>query len=572
MGLKLDGIATNQQLDSSGEILNVAGHDITDFLEGRGVLNWEHEKGAEDIIGAVIYAKKIMSEKDCENERQKLYWDISGGPYVYIISELYEDEQHPGAVCCSAMVRYYAKRNEKMFIGFSIEGQTLERDGNKLERSVGRRVAFTLRPCNKSALLGVFEDPKLQAQVKKYEEYVPTHREFQIDSPILEDTHDNSPEKALYELRKSITDLNKTLTAGMGNVAPSQLTGGAALVVEDLGLKNRVKAAVRDWNRVRPLKETIKAALPEVSDSYIDHFVNLAEEISLKKGMKPLTRISAFHSPNPQANDDQRRLLEGIYWDQSKAHDPQHNGYSNPVFKLQNDAGENVIVKGPTKARSIFGDTHGAHNATAYYHVANEVFGLGNHVPVTNYFNHPDQGVKLETKPLGRHNPKPDSNAPWQAMKFLDGANTALNGNWEPAANRAQRKDGTMHKLAILDLVTGHGDRHFGNVMVGKDGTIFHIDNDSAFSHDNMSAPAYFMDWEGPQEEWKGIGDDQIHVKAKQWLDQIDPRKLVSVMLKQGMDRPRIENSVRALNKIKALTDQGKNLGFIYNELTKDWD
>jgi len=79
MGLKIDGISTNGALDSSGEILNIDGIDISDLVEGKGVLNWEHEKSSEDTIGAIVYARKIKSKKDCEKKNApklfRIHWD-----------------------------------------------------------------------------------------------------------------------------------------------------------------------------------------------------------------------------------------------------------------------------------------------------------------------------------------------------------------------------------------------------------------------------------------------------------------------------------------------------------------
>ena len=118
--------------------------------------------------------------------------------------------------------------------------------------------------------------------------------------------------------------------------------------------------------------------------------------------------------------------------------------------------------------------------------------------------------------------------------------------------------------------------RHFGNVMYDDNNKIYHIDNDYAFNHEYKHAPHYFFGSdpleEDPHPEFQGIGNDQIHVKAKQWLDQLDPRKMVSIMLKHGMDRPRIENTVRALKMAKLLTDQGKNFNDIHSALTEDWE
>ena len=143
MGMIIDGIGTSEHVDSSSEQMSIQGHDISDLVEGRGVLNFEHDNSVDSIIGHIIFAKKIYGKSDCSNDREKMYWDICGKAFVYIKAELFDAENHAGAAAAAALIRYYHKRKEKILAGFSIEGVTLSRSGNKLERSVGRRLALT---------------------------------------------------------------------------------------------------------------------------------------------------------------------------------------------------------------------------------------------------------------------------------------------------------------------------------------------------------------------------------------------------------------------------------------------
>ncbi|MGH7241010.1 MAG: hypothetical protein ACREGB_01800 [Candidatus Saccharimonadales bacterium] len=553
MGLKLDGIMTVGTLDSSGEILNVHGIDITDFEDGKAMINFEHEKGSEDQIGAVIYAKKIYTKGDCETDRQKMFWDMCKMPYVYIVGELFDDEDHAGAMACAAMVRFYHKRGEKMYIGWSVEGQTLERKGHILDRSVGRKVAFTCRPCNKAAVMGVFEDPKVADGVKKFEG--DSHIQcYQVDTVIFED--------AVLDLRLATQQLQKTLEASSGNVAPSQLTQGSALAREHIvgskDIQNRVKAAVRDWNRQRPLRETIKAALPEIGDTYLDHFTDLAEQLSLKKGMPRLTRIGVEHSPNVHADQHQSSLVNGLYWDQSKSFKPENYvGTANPL-KLKNDAGDNVFVKDSTTDLSQ-PPQHDSVKATNYYHLARDVFGMQNHVPATNYFDHPKTGDR------------------YQAMKFLEGADTAYDSKKFEDAYRKAKQNGDAHKLVLMDLITGTTDRHLGNVMVGPDHTLHHIDNDYAFSFqpDNH---AFINDIRtvtgapgGGTEDLHipGVGSEVLHPTAKAWLDKIDPKVLAQKSSQYGIHPQHIRKMVQSLVALKAMAKQGQNIHKMSDNLTE---
>jgi hypothetical protein len=297
----IDGPITTQTIDSSGEILDLKGLDISDFLEGKATANFEHNNdNADDVLGWFVYAKKIFSESDCENERQKMFWDKVKTPFLYGVLELLDDASHPGAIAVAAMLRYFKKKNEPVRIGMSIEGSTLERDGHILKRTVGRKVAITLRPCNKQCMLDVLPQERTDELIHKMEsDYI---KSFEVDSPILEKseflnnnkkTFNKSESNLIDEIKKDLLNLRKTLTAGMGNAAPSSLVGGSALAVEDKKNKTNVnvlKSVIRDFQgkSKEDFKKAVKEALPDLSDKYVDHFVDLAEDLSLKKFKKRL--------------------------------------------------------------------------------------------------------------------------------------------------------------------------------------------------------------------------------------------------------------------------------------------
>lgn len=164
-GMIIDGVLGSSCVDSSGEVLDVDGADILDLEEGRGVLNYEH-KGAEEkdsngqeIVGKITYAHKIMKESDCENARQRKYWKQVKHPYIYGVCRLYDGAGHEGAKALAAQIRDHVANEEPILVRFSVEGSTLEKDGNVLKRSVIRRVALTLKPCNRTADSGLLEDP-----------------------------------------------------------------------------------------------------------------------------------------------------------------------------------------------------------------------------------------------------------------------------------------------------------------------------------------------------------------------------------------------------------------------------
>lgn len=547
----IDGIATSEALDSSGELLRIKGHDISDLVEGKGVLNWEHEnRSAEDIIGDIVYAKKILKKEDCSNDRERTYWDFCKTPFVYIKAQLFTDELHPGAIAAASIIRYYHKKKEKILAGFSIEGSTLERDENILERTVGRRVALTLRPCNKQSISGVLEDES----IKKYMNYDKSINGdlYQVDTCILDD--DTPEEDPMQALKKSLAVLKKTLTGGSYNVAPSQLSGGSALSVEDnqsaRKTKNKIKDIITTWDRKRPLREVLKAALPEVSEDYIDHFEQIAQELSLKKNNPSLIRIDSGHSYNKNMNEDQKKLVTGLYHDPNATFD---EGNRNPMFKLKNDAGSDVLIKKPAPEYE-YGKHDPSHAATDYYHLAKNFFGLGDHVPVTNHFDHP--AIHSGTNSI-------------QAQEFLPEAKSMYHPEGLNALMSA-RENGDLHKLGIMDTITGGGqDRHMGNVLFNK-GKVIHIDNDDAFEYNpNFNMPSDYFSHVFPSGmgdgSVPGIGNDTIHKDASTWLQDLDPKKMIQQMKKQDMDDSTIKEATRRLLLVKKHAASGATLRQIHD-------
>lgn len=541
----IDGISTSEHLDSSGEILKVDGHDISDLVESKGVLNWEHNNDSpEDILGHIVFAKKIYGPHDCDDERQKMYWKTCAKPFVYIKAELMDDEMHPGAVAAAAMIRYYAKRNEKLLCGFSIEGNTLKRNDNVLERSVGRRVALTLRPCNRSCIAGLLEDPAMKYVVQKAEGFAPNTDLYEVDTPIFDDVVPTTVEEALADLKKSVQDLYKTLTAGGGNAAPSQLVGGAALsrehFINDTD-KNRMKAAFRDWPRSRPLVEWLKAELPDVSEKYIDHFANIAQHVSLRKGIKPPLRISALHGTGPatQTSSQQHGLVEGLYHDQAKDYSPSHgyHGGAGGIMDLKNDAGQRVLVK--------LDNGGSAHAATAYHNLARDFFGLGKHVPTTHMYAHPELNG-------GEHH---------LAMEYVKGGKVpgVRHKEWQSA-----QEDGTADKLALMDLITGTSDRHEFNVLAHPEHGIVHVDNDSAFSYVPDSAvSSSYVGHSGD-----GMGGRTLHPEAIAWVNQLDPKKLAFLMKRNGLQHHQISEALRRLEVLRSPEIADKSLWDIHEDIS----
>lgn len=305
----LDGIAASEAIDSSGEILEIKGLDITSLQDGSSVLNYEHRSdqsegaSANDIIGSIIFAKKIFGPKDCENDRELKYWNKVQLPFVYIQAELFDGEGHPGAAAAAALIRYYQRRKLPILMRYSIEGSTLDRDPNNkniLKRAIARRVAATIKPCNRSCISGVLSDSQetptkevskeALAELIRHEDpnkIILSSYEGEFE-PIVSDPFEKL--KAALEGLHEVNEFNKALSAGGYNAMPTSLTGGSALQVESFDekkkkkyLQNQAMGAMRDWRGRGDIKKFLKHRMPDASESFIEHFANLVNDYQVKK-------------------------------------------------------------------------------------------------------------------------------------------------------------------------------------------------------------------------------------------------------------------------------------------------
>lgn len=310
-GLLLDGVFASEAIDSSGEILDIKGMDTSDFDEGKGLANYEHQEDerseeskeeakkdgkphGDEIVGKVIFTKKIFKEDDCSNDRERLFWKRTKLPFLYGVCRLYDAAGHDGAKALAASIRDSVANDEPIIIGFSIEGTTLEKKGNTLKSTIGRLVALTKKPCNKQAVSGILADPHAPEGFSKNPENAKTY--LKMENPLRQRLGGS---ETVYDVA-----MLKAMTAGSYNAAPGTLTGGAALQVEDKTLKSMAMAAKRDWDKTGKFKDYLKsrldkADLGEVSDEFLNHYSDIVEahHYKVKKSEEVLAELKKAGKP-----------------------------------------------------------------------------------------------------------------------------------------------------------------------------------------------------------------------------------------------------------------------------------
>lgn len=298
--LILEGIFSVETPDTAGEVLDVAGADISDLQTGKAPLNTEHInpddadkedmhknhegfQGFNSIIGRVVNAKKIFSDKDCETDRERHAWNEFKKPMIYGSVEVWDGpEAHDNARAAAAIARMFNKTQEGPQLGLSVEGSTVKREGNTLKRTVIRKMAMTMKPANRAATVDIVSDSSA-SQVAKSMSAKTARGELEPlrKSIAMQYVHFTLPSIVNdHGLSSALGKLKKALTADMPSAAPGALSGGAALQKE-----SQLAKLVKLFGNKPPSRGLIKAQIKGISDEDAAKVEEYFQKKSLSKNM-----------------------------------------------------------------------------------------------------------------------------------------------------------------------------------------------------------------------------------------------------------------------------------------------
>ena len=238
--LEIDMIAGTQTRDSQGEMLDIEGADISNI----NFINDNHGKGFSNRIGCITGAKKIFKEEDCEDDRQRYYWNKVKAPLIYAKGYLYDSEDHPNAKAAAAILRSIHKTDAPLKIKASVEGGTVARgikDPSILTRTKITGVALTFVPANHSTL--VEPTSLIKSAIPGDEELIKSVLHLaRTDVPSFIDISMELSEEKIRKNVEQVSSMVKSLTAGYGGAgAPTSRTGGAVLQGESVKKESKEK-------------------------------------------------------------------------------------------------------------------------------------------------------------------------------------------------------------------------------------------------------------------------------------------------------------------------------------------
>lgn len=274
--LIVEGVLTAQVPDTAGEILDVKGAHIDELKTGRAPVNTEHinpddikkdseENGFQSIVGRVVDAKKILDVKDCETPEELQAYKQLRVPMIWGKIEIFDGPKaHDNAKAAASIIRNYDDAGVKHLLGYSVEGNTLKREGNVLKETVIKRIALTAKPANKAALIQVVKDQpqatgaSIAKNASSQGGYEPLFKSENFMSHMHVIPND-------YGLSKAIHGLKKALSAGNVGAAPGSLVDGGAIQKESqLGKLKKLIGS-------KPIsRDILKRHLPKMSEEDLD--------------------------------------------------------------------------------------------------------------------------------------------------------------------------------------------------------------------------------------------------------------------------------------------------------------
>lgn len=252
----IDGVASSEAIDTAGEIVELAGLDCSSLLGG--AINWEHKSDVpSQLVGKIVSYKKIFSEADAEDDRQKAYWNKVQLPFLYILARLFDDKKESSKEVAALFMDDAEHPDEPPMVGFSIEGAKISKDGMKISRSIARKVTVTNIPANKTCVAEMVPN----GDTEKADDFDSIFKNEGVD--VFK--HASSPGLiALFKKEgpmKKATGVHSQYNVGSKNDGPGTSLAGQLVREDQTG--DKASAILEHKKKLGELKSMPKPSLPK---------------------------------------------------------------------------------------------------------------------------------------------------------------------------------------------------------------------------------------------------------------------------------------------------------------------
>jgi hypothetical protein len=248
-------------------------------------------------------------------------------------------------------------------------------------------------------------------------------------------------------------------------------------------------------------------------------------------------------------NAEQNALIHGVDTQKTK---PIGKGVAGAHWAKSSSHPHDVVLKRSSQHPNFFERGHdklsSSKREVLFHNMADKFFGLGKHVPLTAGFSKDaDEWSVQKRVPDVTH------------VKIAEGTSRIEDAAHAHGLAKLSQ-NGDLHKLALMDHIMGHHDRHGGNFMMDGKGDIHLNDNGTSFDYGNFDQreiPAYVdiaQDHLGAKR--------QLHPEAKKWLMSLDSKKARQIFADHSypQDAEHVKGFVDRLESLKNFINENPHI------------
>lgn len=325
------------------------------------------------------------------------------------------------------------------------------------------------------------------------------------------------------------------------------------------------------WTLTKADDMTFKPPKGPTAETKIDGPVTPKRQQRINVSRAPINAetesFANHHSP------EQNKLIHGLDFHQTK---PMRGSVAGAAGRAPNPISNKEVVLKRASAHANpeeRGHNHNGFNSAKrevlFHNMARDFFGMGHHVPTTGGFTRNGEDYSAqELQSTAKHADL--KKHPGEELGGAEGENPfdaprKMGEFADPSHGETLKKlhgSGDLHKLALMDNIMGHHDRHAGNYMMDKGNKLHLIDNGTSFDYGNFDQ-THYPDYLGHAEDTniKGMGLDnsKVHPEAAKWVNSLDPAKAKELFAHHGHDEnsPATQGFLRRLQGMKTALNNG---------------
>lgn len=299
--MKVGGIASTSKKDMDGESLDPNGFDLS-YFKNKGIVNWNHNKSPDAIIGEPTTAKLT---KDGLYVEAELYPDNALAKSVYQLAETLQ------------------KSSKTRRLGFSIEGKATERDPNddtKVCKALITNIALTISPKNPDSIVNIVKgnfNELSEDELKPYDyEFIPEFESEKLDKiekalntsdcdsgqPLIKESVEKKAKKQIdNEDEDDEEDIEKSKTLLKSDVVNRLMKKSSVITIE------KANQFVEILNNLEMAKENEKTAITEETIEKALNILGLSKSVDSDeddKGVKNGKKSNFKKSADADEEDD----------------------------------------------------------------------------------------------------------------------------------------------------------------------------------------------------------------------------------------------------------------------------